>query len=112
ALFCVNERLITFLRTPAGRCAVAKVGATCVARIRASYGEVLTHSGKSGVVHRFDTPIGINKGDELGAFEMGSTVILLFEKRRVRWDSALMEGGRVTVGRRIGVATWAGRSAA
>src|SRR5260370_1314061 len=39
ALFCVNERLITFLRTPAGRCGVAKVGATCVARIRASYGD-------------------------------------------------------------------------
>jgi phosphatidylserine decarboxylase len=102
ALFCVNERLITFLGTAAGRCAVVKVGATCVARIRASYGEMLTHSGKPGVVHRFPRPIEIQKGDELGAFEMGSTVILLFEKGRVRWDSSLVEGAPVAMGRRIG----------
>lgn len=105
ALFCVNERLITLLRTPAGRCAVAKVGATCVARIRASYGDVLTHSGKPGLVHRFARPIEIHKGDELGAFEMGSTVILLFEKGRVRWDSSLIQGAPVTMGQRIGEAT-------
>ncbi len=105
ALFCVNERLITFLATRAGRCAVVKVGATCVARIRASYGEVLTHSGKPGVVHRFSVPMDVKKGDELGAFEMGSTVILLFEKGRVRWDESLTEGATVRMGRRIGERT-------
>lgn len=103
ALFCLNERLITFLATAAGPCAVVKVGATCVARIRASYGEVVTHSGKPGEERRFAEPIEINKGDELGAFEMGSTVILLFEQGRVRWDDALVEGSTVRVGERIGV---------
>ncbi|HKD43575.1 MAG TPA: archaetidylserine decarboxylase [Myxococcaceae bacterium] len=105
ALFCRNERLITFLSTGAGPCAVVKVGATCVARIRASYGEVVTHSGKPGEVHRFAEPIPVNKGDELGAFEMGSTVILLFQQGRVRWDDALVEGSRVRMGQRIGVLT-------
>ncbi len=102
ALFCLNERLITFLSTPAGPCAVVKVGATCVARIRASYGEVVTHSGKPGEVHRFSKPIPVNKGEELGAFEMGSTVILLFARGRVRWDDGLVEGSRVLMGQRIG----------
>src|SRR5205807_2231526 len=36
-LFCVNERLTTFLKTPRGACAVVAVGATNVGRIRAVY---------------------------------------------------------------------------
>jgi phosphatidylserine decarboxylase len=103
ALFCLNERLITFLSTPAGSAAVVKVGATCVSRIRASYGDVVTHSGKPATVHRFSPPIAVRKGEELGAFEMGSTVILLFEKDRVEWDSSLTVGSPVRMGKRIGV---------
>jgi phosphatidylserine decarboxylase len=105
ALFCLNERLITFLSTAAGPCAIVKVGATCVSRIRASYGEIVTHSGKPGEVHRFNEPISIHKGDELGAFEMGSTVILLFQRGRVRWEAGMVEGARVRMGQRIGVVT-------
>jgi phosphatidylserine decarboxylase len=105
ALFCLNERLITFLSTSAGPCAVVKVGATCVGRIRASYGEILTHSGKPGEVRRFPEPIPVNKADELGAFEMGSTVILLFQQGRVRWDDGLVEGAPVLMGQRIGALT-------
>ena len=37
SLFCVNERLVTYLDTVAGKVAVVKVGATCVSRIKASY---------------------------------------------------------------------------
>src|SRR5947209_8425332 len=42
-LFCVNERLTTWLRTPAGPCAVVAVGATNVGRIRAVYDDVVTN---------------------------------------------------------------------
>jgi phosphatidylserine decarboxylase len=35
-------------------------------------------------------------------FEMGSTVILLFQRGRIRWDPALVEGATVKVGQRIG----------
>ena len=58
---------------------MVKVGATCVSRIKAAYDEVITHAGKPGKVHRYDTAIPVEKGEELGRFEMGSTVILLFE---------------------------------
>src|SRR5258708_6871734 len=92
-------------RTHAGRCAVVQVGATCVARIRASYDGVVTHSRQPARTHRFPTPIPISKGDELGVFEMGSTVILLFEKGRVRWDQSLVPGDSVQMGRRIGEAS-------
>ena len=102
ALFCVNERLTTWMRTKAGLCAVVKVGATNVARIRASYDDVLTHTRRPGKVHRYATPIPVKKGDELGIFEMGSTVILLFETDRIRWDASLSAESKVRMGKRIG----------
>lgn len=101
-LFCVNERLTTYLDTAAGKVAVVKVGATCVSRIRAAYDDVVTHTGGAAKVHRYDRPMPLEKGAEVGVFEMGSTVILLFEKGRVKWDPSLVEGARVRMGTRIG----------
>ncbi len=102
ALFCVNERLVTYLDTAAGRVAVVKVGATCVSRIKAAYDEVITHTGKPGKMHRYEQPFTVDKGGELGRFEMGSTVILLFEPKRVKWDDSLHPEAVLRMGRRIG----------
>lgn len=102
ALFCVNERLTTYLETPAGKVAVIKVGATCVSRIRAAYDDVVTHTGGQATSHTYDKPKPVTKGEEVGTFEMGSTVILLFEKDRVRWSPDLVPGARVLMGQRIG----------
>jgi phosphatidylserine decarboxylase len=102
ALFCVNERLVTYLDTVAGRCAVVKVGATCVSRIKAAYEDVTTHLGQPGKVHRYATALPVEKGGELGRFEMGSTVILLFEPGRVKWDDSLQPESVVRMGKRIG----------
>jgi len=38
----------------------------------------------------------------MGRFNMGSTVILLFARDRVRWSDALRPGAAVRVGERIG----------
>jgi phosphatidylserine decarboxylase len=101
-LFALNERLVTWLETPAGRCAVVMVGATCVGRIRAAYDDVLGQAGAPPAARTFSPPISVAKGDELGRFEMGSTVILLFASGRVTWDATLQPGAKVTMGRRIG----------
>jgi phosphatidylserine decarboxylase len=79
-LFCVNERLTTFLDTPRGPCAVVKVGATNVGRIRALYADVVTNEGleRKAERRRFERPVVVEKGGELAMFEMGSTVVLLF----------------------------------
>jgi phosphatidylserine decarboxylase len=102
SLFAINERLVTYMQTPVGRCAVVKVGATIVGRIRVTYADIVTHQGGPGKVHHFDTPVSLEKGTELGRFEMGSTVILLFEKGRVRWDHTLAAAAKVRMGVRIG----------
>lgn len=104
-LFTVNERLVTVLDTPAGRCAVVAVGATVVGRVRAFYDPAVPHTNARGgrrVRRDYETPIPVEKGQELGAFEMGSTVILMFEPGRVRLDARLAAGARVRVGEPIG----------
>jgi phosphatidylserine decarboxylase len=104
ALFSLNERLVTWLDTQAGKVAYVAVGATCVARICAAYDQVTTHQGRTTVGRNYDPPIPVAKGAEVGRFEMGSTVILLFQRGRVRWDPSLAPEVPVRVGQAIG--TW------
>ena len=79
-LFCVNERLTTFLDTARGPCAVVAVGAMNVGRIRAVYDDVVTNVRRTRAVERkmYEKPIPVEKGGELGIFEMGSTVVIVF----------------------------------
>lgn len=103
-LFAVNERVIIDLETSLGRVAMIPVGATCVGRIRLSFDELVTNDGKPGVDVRYDQPISIAKGDELGMFEMGSTVILVFEPGAVSLDESLVPDSAVRMGAAIGAA--------
>lgn len=87
-LFCINERLTSHLRLEDGsEMLVVKVGATNVGRIGVAYSKnLLVNAGKlPRNKKRHDwTPkkkIEIEKGGELGRFEMGSTVILVVDKK-------------------------------
>ena len=102
-LFAVNERLTTFLDTPAGRCAVVMVGATCVGRMRALYADVVTNATQKREARRerFERPIPVEKGAELGIFEMGSTVVMLFE-RQLALEPGLETGAPVRMGQKLG----------
>jgi len=104
-LFTVNERLVTLLATPLGACALVAVGATIVGRVRAYYDPAVPVSNlpKARPVARdYATPIPVAKGQELGAFEMGSTVILVLEPGRAALAPGLVPGARVRVGEAIG----------
>jgi len=106
-LFAVNERLVTLLDTPAGACAVVAVGATVVGRVHAAYDPGVPATNRAGAraqARDYASPIAVEKGQELGAFELGSTVILLFEPGRARLDPLLAAGSRVRVGERMGEA--------
>lgn len=103
-LFSVNERLVTVMQTPAGVCAVVAVGATVVGRVRATYDPTVpaTNTATRSSGREYPTPIPVEKGQELGAFEMGSTVILLFQPGRVTLDARLAPGLKLRVGEAIG----------
>ena len=102
ALFAVNERLVTWVDSSQGTVAVVAVGATCVARIHASYDDITTHTGRSRETRPYPSPIPVEKGGELGMFEMGSTVILVFEPGKAQWDPWLQAGATLRMGQRIG----------
>jgi phosphatidylserine decarboxylase len=104
-LFTSNERLVTVMDTPLGRCALVAVGATVVGRVHAFYDPSVPYTNQPGAAprrHDYGKPLPVEKGQELGAFEMGSTVILVTEPGRVRLDPRLAAGARVRVGEPIG----------
>lgn len=83
-LFCVNERLITELTTPqGGKILVVKVGATNVGRISLAFSDWVTNEpGQFGAREWIpNQTIELEKGAELGCFELGSTVILVLDAK-------------------------------
>jgi phosphatidylserine decarboxylase len=83
-LFSRNERLITYAETQAGLLAIIKVGATIVGSVKVVYGDMTTNVKEKSYSRELNPPPRLAKGDEVGRFEFGSTVILLFEKNKVR----------------------------
>lgn len=87
-LFARNERFVTVMDGPAGICALVMVAAVGVGHITASYdSEVATH-GKGLVVRdvrrkTLAQPVPVERGQELGVFNLGSTVIAVFAPGRV-----------------------------
>ena len=106
-LFARNERIITYIdNTTCGRVAVVKVGATLVGRISLAYDDSV-HSnvkGQARAALTYDPPHAMQKGAELGAFELGSTVILVCEEGRISLEE-LAPGRKVKMGQRIGTLT-------
>jgi phosphatidylserine decarboxylase len=85
-LFVVNERVISFIETSNGMVAVVMVGATNVGRIALSYAPVESNRAPWRTHHQrsFDhsPAIPVDRGEKIGTFKMGSTVVLVFEGRR------------------------------
>jgi phosphatidylserine decarboxylase len=103
-VFARNERLICDFATPLGRMAVILVGALFVGSIETVHcGEVNPPPRGKKMPTRIATGLGrqFAKGEELGRFNMGSTVILLFERNRVAWESTLVPESTVQLGRPI-----------
>jgi len=87
-LFSVNERVATYIETKNGLCSLIKVGATNVGSIVVNYDSSLKTNKlfSKGTTQLYTTPQEVKKGEELGRFEMGSTVILLFEKDKTHLE--------------------------
>lgn len=98
-LFCRNERLVMAFDTAVGRMLVIMVGALIVASIETAWpGPRSPYRRKLVGEHAS----GFARGDEVGRFLLGSTVILCFEKDAVDLDSRLTAGRPVRMGETIG----------
>lgn len=77
-LFTQNERISSMLTSASGKAALVKVGATCVGSISLAYDSLRSNRpGAQPAVRSFVQPLPVSRLDELGAFHMGSTVVLL-----------------------------------
>jgi phosphatidylserine decarboxylase len=97
-LFAVNERVSILIDTPQfGPVAVIMVGAANVGRMSLSFADLVTNSGRPGALTQAPAPIPIARGQELGAFNLGSTVVLLIADPRLQ-PAGLSPGQLIQVG--------------
>lgn len=108
-LFARNERAVIHLRTAAGPAAVVLVGAVGVGNL------LLTHRpdavadsrawrrGRERRRLELPRPVPVSRGDELGGFLLGSTVVLALPPGAVRPSAALRDGAAVRCGEPLGI---------
>ncbi|MAT51893.1 MAG: phosphatidylserine decarboxylase [Porticoccaceae bacterium] len=94
-LFSRNERLVCWFDSPMGKIAVVLVGALFVAGIGTVWQD--SYSPRHLQHQRFESPTSYVKGQEIGHFRFGSTVIVATEKT-LAFDSALKNGETVRMG--------------
>ena len=102
-LFAVNERVVAFGEaTGGGPFAVVAVGALNVGSIRLAMHTVRTNRGGPGQVRRWtDLDVAVARGEEMGWFEMGSTLVVLLGRETGTLDP-LEAGTRLRVGEVVG----------
>lgn len=102
-LYSINERLISYIQTDNSLVAVCKIGALDVGRITLSYSKTVTNRAfrkkEEKLFHNNSLPI--KKGDELGIFHIGSTIILLFQKNMMNFNR-FRKGERLRMGEVLG----------
>jgi phosphatidylserine decarboxylase len=110
-LFARNERVVAIFETELGLMALVLVGAIFVSSIETVWHGVVSPP-TAPTVQTWDyrmkaealknKPIVLNKGEEMGRFNMGSTIIVLFEKDKMAWSDLLAAGQVVKLGQEIG----------
>lgn len=106
-LFCVNERVITYVESPLGSVATIMVGATSVGHITMAFdNRLVANKGHRSQNREYDSPIEIKRADELGTFHLGSTAIILFANPDVKLE-ALIDGQPIRIGMPIARGTQA-----
>ena len=103
-LFARNERIISYFETAIGSMAIIMVGAMNVGSMETVWaGEITPTNNRSITIMDYnDRQIYLKRGDEMGRFNMGSTVIVLFGKDRTQWLPGLQPGQLITMGTTIG----------
>jgi phosphatidylserine decarboxylase len=102
-LFARNERVLTLFDSDAGQFALVLVGALNVGSMATVWAGDITPAARRVVTRVPAPPTTLEKGAELGRFNMGSTVILLFERNRARWHPQVHAGSVVQLGQSLGI---------
>ena len=104
-LFARNERVAALFDTPAGPMAMILVGALFVGSIETVWaGEITPPNGNFVQSWRYgeENPITLKKGEEMGRFNMGSTVVLLFGEEACQFSDQIQATTPLKMGEKIG----------
>ncbi len=106
-LFARNERVICEFDTSFGPMVQILVGATITASMSTVWAGVINPPRtKEVMVYEYlttgETAVHLKKGQEMGAFRLGSTVINLFPKGAVELETYLKAGEPTKMGERLG----------
>lgn len=113
-LYARNERGVFIFDTEIGPVALIMVGAIFVSSINTSWSGVLNPHGQRGKRSEQAYPaegessVVLGRGEELGSFNMGSTVIMLFAENALEWSKAIKPGGKTRFGEEIALMSSAG----
>jgi len=99
-LFARNERVVCVFESARGPWVLALVGATIVGSMATVWHGVVNppRPGKVREWHYGDRPVDLKKGDEMGRFLLGSTVVMLFPSPALRFDANWAPEAPVRVG--------------
>jgi phosphatidylserine decarboxylase len=101
-IFCRNERAVCWFETAVGPMVVVLVGALNVSSISTfSQGEIASGTPR---LWEESAPLRVARGAEIGRFNLGSTVVVLFARGAVRWDARLDVGASLAMGGALGSA--------
>ena len=106
-LFARNERVVAIFDSEHGPFAMVLVGATIVASIETSWSGTVTPP-RGSHVHKWNYPaagpqaIMLKKGEEMGRFKLGSTVILAFAENKMHWHENMKIGEVTRMGSILG----------
>ncbi|MEJ1298584.1 MAG: archaetidylserine decarboxylase [Candidatus Sedimenticola sp. (ex Thyasira tokunagai)] len=104
-LFSRNERLVNLFDTEIGPMAVIMVGAIFVSSMDTVWAGTVTPLSQRVTRWNYTNapiePAFLEKGEEMGRFNMGSTVILLFGREAIEWQEQLKPGTEVCMGEKI-----------
>ena len=100
-LFARNERMVCYFETAVGPMAMILVGAMVVAGIETVWSGQVAPAPKTPTSVGFQhlpEAVALEKGEEMGRFKLGSTVILLFPEGAVEWDGRYEAGAATRLG--------------
>lgn len=99
-LFARNERAVAIFSTAIGPMAMVLVGATIVASIETVWGGTIAPAENREIRSwdYSDQDITLEKGQEMGRFKLGSTIVALFPKDTVNFAEELQAGSVTRLG--------------
>lgn len=104
-LFNRNERVVCLFETEHGPLAVILVGAIFVGCMDTVWHGTVTPPHRAAIDHieysPADAPV-LAKGEEMGRFNMGSTVIVLWPRQDMNWNDVITPGASVLMGQPLG----------